>query len=155
MAVSGGYGNIAYSHGSANNDVGIIASQACTSGATVPTGTATSTPPLTPVAALQSCGGLVFTSVITVSPDPTNFALLGADGATGPIGPVGPTGAAVEEYSLVAVSSWTQTHGFTHKPAVMVLDNGTTSVNMQVEYPTSSSVHLQFPIPFTGQVVLQ
>lgn len=79
------------------------------------------------------------------------LAIIGPEGPQGPSG----TGSDAVTYDLVSVSSWTQAHTLNHKPSVTILENGTDLVNMTVEYPTASSVHLNFPTPFTGQVVLQ
>lgn len=105
----------------------------------------------------QRVNVVVPTTVSTTSTSQEIVNLQEILGIVGPAGPTGPTGesAAVEVYDLVNVSSWTQTHTFAHRPSVTVLDNGTSSVNMEIIYPTATSVHLQFPTPFTGQVVLQ
>jgi hypothetical protein len=73
----------------------------------------------------------------------------------GPHGPTGPSGTTVAvEYTLVAVSSWTQAHSFGYLPTVSVFANGNENVAMSVSYPTTGTVHLTFPTPFTGKVVL-
>lgn len=84
----------------------------------------------------------------------------GHDGAPGPAGPQGPTGPAGGApspitYTVTAVSSWVKAHAFPYPPSVrLIRGSDSVSVEIGVTYSDSAHVFLQFPTPFTGQVVL-
>jgi hypothetical protein len=73
-----------------------------------------------------------------------------------PQGPPGLPGGAPNPivYELAAVSSWSQVHAFGYPPAVRFVDDTGTSVLCSVDYPDATHIHISFPQPFTGTVVL-
>jgi hypothetical protein len=77
-------------------------------------------------------------------------------GAPGPPGPPGPTGGAPNpiEYSLTSVSNWSQVHAFGYPPKVQVITSSGEQVGMSVTHLDATHVHLLFPQPFTGKVIL-
>jgi len=57
-------------------------------------------------------------------------------------------------YQLIGVTTWTQQHTFSYKPAVRVLDTNNTEVLIAHNYPDATHVSIVFPSPFTGIVLL-
>lgn len=78
----------------------------------------------------------------------------GVEGPVGPAGPAGPPGGQPDVYHLVTVSSWTQVHNRSYPPAVRLLTADGEEIACAVIHPDPTHVHIQFPQPFTGTVVL-
>lgn len=104
-------------------------------------------PPDGPVTVIQPA-----TPDVVVLPQPTpapvvviNPSLGSTGGGGGGFDPV--------VYRLTALSSWTVSHGFPYLPAVRLIENGE-GVDSAVEYPADNEVHISFPSPFTGIVIL-
>ena len=70
----------------------------------------------------------------------------------GPPGPPGPPRAA-QTYPVVAVSSWSHSHGLNYPPMVW-LQQGTELVLVGAQYPDNDTVYITFPVPFTGTIVI-
>lgn len=58
-------------------------------------------------------------------------------------------------FSLSGVSSYTATHSFPYYPQVRLLDINKQAVDTDTEYPSSTQVHVVFPSPFSGTLILQ
>lgn len=57
-------------------------------------------------------------------------------------------------YHLTAVSSWNQVHVYSYLPEVRLIDETGVGVEIAVEYPDAAHVYIEFPLPFTGTVIL-
>jgi hypothetical protein len=88
----------------------------------------------------------IVTLVETIQGDP---------GPPGPTGPTGPPGSGVGSlaFTLNGVPSVTLEHSFAVLPMVYVIADGQLAL-IGASYPDATHVHLVFPQPFTGVVVL-
>jgi hypothetical protein len=57
-------------------------------------------------------------------------------------------------YTLSAVSAFNQGHSFPYLPGVRLIDASGQGVDAGVEFPDASTVHIDFPAPFSGVVIL-
>lgn len=94
----------------------------------------------------------VISNVATQSQERVDVRQLGI---VGPVGPQGPAGTAFAlPYILTNVSSWNQPHGFPYYPAVRLINDQGEEVEIDIEYPDAHTVYIEFPLPFTGTVIL-
>lgn len=57
-------------------------------------------------------------------------------------------------YAVTAISTWNQVHTFPYPPSVRLIDPSGEWVDIGVEYPNPTTVHISFPTPFTGTIIL-
>lgn len=81
--------------------------------------------------------------------DDTDWSLFGASSGGGGTG-----GATPISYSVTNVSSFSRTHTFGYFPEVRLVDQTGESADIGVEYPDIETVSIDFPVPFTGTVIL-
>jgi hypothetical protein len=94
----------------------------------------------------------VISTVQTQSQERVDVRQLGIVGPTGPQGAPG-TAFAIS-YVLTNVSSWSQPHTFPYYPAVRLINDQGEEVEIEIEYPDAHTVYIEFPLPFTGTVIL-
>lgn len=91
-------------------------------------------------------------NVETQSQQRVDVQELGIIGQQGPPGPPGTSFAVT--YVLTSVSSWSQAHDFSYYPSVRLIESLGDEVETNIEYPDAHTVYIEFPMPFTGTVIL-
>jgi hypothetical protein len=109
------------------------------------------TPSGDPIDARLITTGLLSPARLGVDPDSTK--VLYGDG-TWRVPGVGDGGGLPDVRDVTAISSFYGTHFFPYLPAVRLVDQSNSAVDIAVDYPDSSHVAITFPSPFTGKIIL-
>lgn len=101
------------------------------------------------------------TPIVVINPPPVQVTVVDPPPPApivfiAPPGPPGPAGGAPSpvEYVVTAVSSFAHVHAFPYSPDVQLV-SGSERVYADATYPDSTHVHISFPTPFTGTVILR
>jgi hypothetical protein len=89
-----------------------------------------------------------------ITHDSTGVSITVVEGGLGPQGPPGVDAELTETHDVIAVGEWTYIHTFAYPPDVRLVDISGEAVSCGAQYPDIQTVHLNFPTPFTGTIIL-
>lgn len=99
-------------------------------------------------------------TAVVLAPGPVTDVQVVLGGIPGPAGPTGPQGlpgapgGSPQVIPVVAISSWSYTHSYPYPPEVRFIDADGEEVEYGVEYPDATHIAVEFPLPFTGTIIV-